>query len=60
MYPNIRCGKMHTLLFISMLVMVNSADNETNPELRKPRYPSEISDKARACNDVSCKLLGYI
>ena len=45
-YPNIRRGKMHTLLYLSMLMLINSSENETNPGPRKPKYPCKICEKA--------------
>ena len=45
-YPIIRRGKMHTLLYLSMLMLKNSSDIETNPGPRKPKYPCKICEKA--------------
>ena len=45
-YPSIRRGKMRTLTYITMLLIINSADVESNPGPRKLKYPCQICEKA--------------
>ena len=45
-YPNIRRGKNHALLYISLVLILNSSDTEMNPGPRTPKYPCQICSKA--------------
>ena len=46
LYPSIRRGKMHTLLYISILMIATASDVEENPGPRTPKYPCQICEKA--------------
>ena len=45
-YPNIRRSKMHTLTYIYFQIIMNSADVESKPDPRKPKYPCQMCEKA--------------
>ncbi|KAK3097903.1 hypothetical protein FSP39_014294 [Pinctada imbricata] len=45
-YPNIRRGRNHTLLFISLVLILNAQDTEMNPGPPAPKYPCQICHKA--------------
>jgi len=45
-YPCIRRGKMHTLLYIALLLIATSSDVELNPGPRQPKCPCQICNKA--------------
>ena len=55
-YPNIRRGKKHFLMYLSLTLILNASDIELNPGPRTPKYPCQICSKAVTWNQrrVAC------
>ena len=45
-FPNIRRAKMHTSLYLSLILITCASDVELNPGPRTPKYPCQICHKA--------------
>ena len=56
LYPNIRRGKKHILMYLSLTLILNASDIELNPGPRTPKYPCQICSKAVTWNQrgVAC------
>lgn len=59
-FPNLRRGKMHTYLYLSVVLLTWASDIEVNPGPRTPKYPCQIchkavtwSQKGVACDDCN-------
>ena len=46
LYPSFRRGEVHTLLYISILMIATAYDVEETPGPRTPQYPCQICEKA--------------
>ena len=44
-FPNMKRGKMNTLMYISFIILTCSSDIESNPGPRSPKYPCQIWNK---------------